>query len=180
MPGPSSSQIFNNVSNANLNQTQMLFVNDLEKSENVTNLYVSYYSKNATQYITQSSNLTLAISSNMTIDSYRLGNYNRSSITGVQAYTNAKNGDVVAKNVSTPSMSSTHRRSPAAWSRAPARTWYSALTAGIGALRGPKHGGANEVSFEIQNCYASPDEAEADIRKRVANREVVIGFGHAV
>jgi 2-methylcitrate synthase len=57
---------------------------------------------------------------------------------------------------------------------------YSALTAGIGALRGPKHGGANEVSFEIQNRYASPDEAEADIRNRVANREVVIGFGHAV
>jgi 2-methylcitrate synthase len=57
---------------------------------------------------------------------------------------------------------------------------YSALTAGIGALRGPKHGGANEVSFEIQNRYATPDEAEADIRKRVANREVVIGFGHAV
>ena len=57
---------------------------------------------------------------------------------------------------------------------------YSALTAGIGALRGPKHGGANEVSFEIQKRYASPDEAEADIRKRVANREVVIGFGHAV
>ena len=57
---------------------------------------------------------------------------------------------------------------------------YSALTAGIGALRGPKHGGANEVSFEIQNRYTSPDEAEAYIRKRVANREVVIGFGHAV
>jgi 2-methylcitrate synthase len=57
---------------------------------------------------------------------------------------------------------------------------YSALTAGIGALRGPKHGGANEVSFEIQNRYASPEDAEADIRKRVANREVVIGFGHAV
>ena len=57
---------------------------------------------------------------------------------------------------------------------------YSALTAGIGALRGPKHGGANEVSFEIQNRYATPDEAEADIRKRVENREVVIGFGHAV
>ncbi|MGE0223874.1 MAG: 2-methylcitrate synthase [Acetobacteraceae bacterium] len=57
---------------------------------------------------------------------------------------------------------------------------YSAITAGIGALRGPKHGGANEVSFEIQNRYATPDEAEADIRRRVANREVVIGFGHAV
>ena len=57
---------------------------------------------------------------------------------------------------------------------------YSAITAGIGALRGPKHGGANEVSFEIQSRYATPDEAEADIRRRIANREVVIGFGHAV
>ena len=57
---------------------------------------------------------------------------------------------------------------------------YSAITAGIGALRGPKHGGANEVSFEIQNRYASIAEADADIRKRVANREVVIGFGHPV
>ncbi|HST75292.1 MAG TPA: 2-methylcitrate synthase [Acetobacteraceae bacterium] len=57
---------------------------------------------------------------------------------------------------------------------------YSAITAGIGALRGPKHGGANEVSFEIQKRYDSPDEAEADIRKRVANKEVVIGFGHPV
>ena len=57
---------------------------------------------------------------------------------------------------------------------------YSAITAGIGALRGPKHGGANEVSFEIQNRYASPDEAEADIRKRVEAKQVIIGFGHAV
>ena len=57
---------------------------------------------------------------------------------------------------------------------------YSAITGGIGALRGPKHGGANEVSFEIQNRYATPDEAEADIRKRVANKQVIIGFGHAV
>jgi 2-methylcitrate synthase len=57
---------------------------------------------------------------------------------------------------------------------------FSAITAGIGALRGPKHGGANEVAFEIQSRYADPDEAEADIRKRVENREVIIGFGHAV
>ncbi len=57
---------------------------------------------------------------------------------------------------------------------------YSAITAGIGALRGPKHGGANEVSFEIQNRYASMDEAEADIRKRIEAKQVVIGFGHAV
>ncbi len=57
---------------------------------------------------------------------------------------------------------------------------YSAITAGIGALRGPKHGGANEAAFEIQKRYASPDEAEADIRARVERREVVIGFGHPV
>ena len=57
---------------------------------------------------------------------------------------------------------------------------HSAITAGIGALRGPKHGGANEVAFEIQKRYETPDEAEADIRARVAAREVIIGFGHAV
>jgi 2-methylcitrate synthase len=57
---------------------------------------------------------------------------------------------------------------------------YSALTGAIGALRGPKHGGANEFSFEVQQRYSSPDEAEADIRRRVANKEVVIGFGHPV
>ena len=57
---------------------------------------------------------------------------------------------------------------------------YSAITGAIGALRGPKHGGANEVSFEIQNRYETPDEAEADIVKRVAEKQVVIGFGHPV
>ena len=57
---------------------------------------------------------------------------------------------------------------------------FSALTAGIGALRGPKHGGANEAALEIQQRYATPDAAEADIRARVAAREVVIGFGHPV
>ena len=57
---------------------------------------------------------------------------------------------------------------------------YSAITGGIGALRGPKHGGANEVSFEIQKRYLTPDEAEADIRRRVDAKEVVIGFGHPV
>ncbi|PWE54899.1 2-methylcitrate synthase [Metarhizobium album] len=57
---------------------------------------------------------------------------------------------------------------------------YSAVTGAIGALRGPKHGGANEVSFEIQKRYADPDEAEADIRRRVEAKEVVIGFGHPV
>ena len=57
---------------------------------------------------------------------------------------------------------------------------YSAITGGIGALRGPKHGGANEVAFEIQKRYDNPDEAEADIRRRVENKEVIIGFGHSV
>ena len=57
---------------------------------------------------------------------------------------------------------------------------YSAITGAIGALRGPKHGGANEVAFEIQKRYADPDEAEADIRRRIAAKEVVIGFGHPV
>src|SRR5579883_3210951 len=57
---------------------------------------------------------------------------------------------------------------------------YSCISGAIGALRGPKHGGANEVAFEIQKRYDSPDEAEADIRKRVENKEVVIGFGHPV
>lgn len=57
---------------------------------------------------------------------------------------------------------------------------YSALAGAIGALRGPKHGGANEVAFDIQKRYANPDEAEADIRQRVENREVIIGFGHPV
>ena len=58
--------------------------------------------------------------------------------------------------------------------------FYSAITGGIGALRGPKHGGANEAAFEIQKRYDNPDEAEADIRTRVENKEVVIGFGHPV
>src|SRR3954452_2697020 len=57
---------------------------------------------------------------------------------------------------------------------------YSAITGGIGALRGPKHGGANEVSDEIQKRYRNADEAETDIRRRVANKEIVIGFGHPV
>ncbi|HWV22077.1 MAG TPA: 2-methylcitrate synthase [Devosia sp.] len=57
---------------------------------------------------------------------------------------------------------------------------YSALAGAIGALRGPKHGGANEVAFDIQKRYANPGEAEADIRRRVENKDVIIGFGHPV
>ncbi len=57
---------------------------------------------------------------------------------------------------------------------------YSAITGAIGALRGPKHGGANEAAYEIQSRYNDADEAEADIVKRVAEKQVVIGFGHPV
>ncbi len=57
---------------------------------------------------------------------------------------------------------------------------YSCIAGAIGALRGPKHGGANEVALEIQQRYRDPDQAEADIRRRVEAREVVIGFGHPV
>ncbi len=57
---------------------------------------------------------------------------------------------------------------------------YSAICGGIGALRGPKHGGANEVAFEVQKRYENADAAEKDIVQRVANKEVVIGFGHPV
>jgi 2-methylcitrate synthase len=57
---------------------------------------------------------------------------------------------------------------------------YSAICGGIGALRGPKHGGANEVAYEVQARYASADEAEADIVRRTRNKEIVMGFGHPV
>jgi 2-methylcitrate synthase len=57
---------------------------------------------------------------------------------------------------------------------------HSAITGAIGALRGPKHGGANEVGFEVMNRYETPDDAENDIVQRVRNKEVVIGFGHPV
>jgi len=57
---------------------------------------------------------------------------------------------------------------------------YSAITGAIGALRGPKHGGANEVAYDIQSSYQSPEEAEKDIHKRLENKEVIMGFGHPV
>ncbi|MEO8005558.1 MAG: 2-methylcitrate synthase [Betaproteobacteria bacterium] len=57
---------------------------------------------------------------------------------------------------------------------------YSCITGGIGALRGPKHGGANEAAYEIQQRYHTPAEAEEDIKRRIANKEIVIGFGHPV
>jgi len=57
---------------------------------------------------------------------------------------------------------------------------HSAICGGIGALRGPKHGGANEFAFEVQSRYANPDAAEADILHRLSAREIVIGFGHPV
>jgi 2-methylcitrate synthase len=57
---------------------------------------------------------------------------------------------------------------------------YSCITGAIGALRGPKHGGANEAAYDIQNRYDSPDAAEADIKRRLSDKEVIIGFGHPV
>jgi 2-methylcitrate synthase len=57
---------------------------------------------------------------------------------------------------------------------------YSCLTGAIGALAGPKHGGANEAAFQVQQRYASPEEAERDLRVRLERREVIIGFGHPV
>ena len=57
---------------------------------------------------------------------------------------------------------------------------YSAVTGAIGALRGPKHGGANEAAFDIMRRYSDPMNAELDVRKRVANKEVIMGFGHPV
>jgi len=57
---------------------------------------------------------------------------------------------------------------------------YSCIVGAVGALRGPKHGGANEVAFEIQSRYETPEEAVADIRERLARKEVIIGFGHPV
>jgi 2-methylcitrate synthase len=57
---------------------------------------------------------------------------------------------------------------------------FASIAGAIGALRGPKHGGANEVALEIQERYATPDEAEDDIKNRIANKEVIIGFGHPV
>ena len=57
---------------------------------------------------------------------------------------------------------------------------FSAITAAIGALKGPKHGGANEVAYEIQQRYRNPEQAEADIRERIGRKEIVIGFGHPV
>lgn len=61
-----------------------------------------------------------------------------------------------------------------------ASDFHSAITGAIGALRGPKHGGANEVAFEIQQRYRSPEQAEADLLERLARKEIVIGFGHPV
>jgi 2-methylcitrate synthase len=57
---------------------------------------------------------------------------------------------------------------------------YSAITGAIGALKGPKHGGANEMGFDVMNRYRTPGDAEADIVRRIAAKEVVIGFGHPV
>jgi hypothetical protein len=92
--------IFNNLTNQSLNQTQLRFVDDLKLSQSLGALHVIYYSSNATEYLPALNNVTLAINSNQTINSYTLGKQNASSITQVLAYTNTKTNQVVAKNVS--------------------------------------------------------------------------------
>jgi len=57
---------------------------------------------------------------------------------------------------------------------------YSAITGGIGALKGPKHGGANEFAFDVIGRYDTPDAAEADVVRRIAEKQIIIGFGHPV
>jgi len=57
---------------------------------------------------------------------------------------------------------------------------YSAISGAIGALKGPKHGGANEVAYDIQKRYRNADDAEKDILERLEKKEVIIGFGHPV
>ena len=57
---------------------------------------------------------------------------------------------------------------------------YSSIAGAIGALRGTRHGGANQAAHEIMTRYATADDAEADIRRRIAAKEVVMGFGHPV
>ena len=86
----------------------------------------------------------------------------------------------ILRSIFTPSTSSTLPLLAARVIAGTGSDFYSAIAGGIGALRGPKHGGANEFAFEVQSRYANPDEAEADIRKRIAAKEVIIGFGHPV
>jgi hypothetical protein len=95
-----SKQIFEEVSNSSLNTTQALFIRDLERSENLSNLYVSYIYQSAPDYITQPGNLTVEITSNQTIDSYKLGNYNRTTVSGTTDYANAKGGTLIERNTS--------------------------------------------------------------------------------
>ncbi len=95
-----SKQIFSNVSSYDLNQTQSLFVNDLEKSENVSSLQVAYYSSNTTEQVPESGNVTIAITYNQTIDSYKSDTYNKTVITDTVAYTNSETGARIIKNVS--------------------------------------------------------------------------------
>lgn len=95
-----SNQIFSSISNASLNQTQKQFVDDLEKSGNITNIAVVYKVLNSTAYVTESNNLTLAINSNDTISSYKMGNYNKTVIASIVTDSNAKTGEIIAKNAS--------------------------------------------------------------------------------
>lgn len=57
---------------------------------------------------------------------------------------------------------------------------HSCITAAIGSLRGPLHGGANEAAMEMIQDWQTPDEAEANILQMLANKDKIMGFGHAI
>jgi len=58
--------------------------------------------------------------------------------------------------------------------------YHSAICSGIGTLRGPLHGGANEAAMELLEKFSSPDEAETGLLDRLQRKELIMGFGHRV
>ncbi len=89
-----------NLSNSTFNRTQLMLLQSLKKSLNASSLHVTYFSSMVNNPIPTSNNLTLVVSENQTIDSYHLGNYNKTVYRNVVSYTNARTGKVLARNVS--------------------------------------------------------------------------------
>jgi 2-methylcitrate synthase len=58
--------------------------------------------------------------------------------------------------------------------------FYSTITAAIGTLRGPLHGGANEAAMELIERYPTPEEARRGVLEALARKDKIMGFGHAV
>jgi len=107
---PTSGQVLNNITNSSgLNTNQSMFVNDLKKSESVSNLKVIYYSANATERVTWPGNTTVAINSNQTIDSYTYDGYNRTDYVSIVSYTDTKTNVVLQENVSAVEFYSTNK-----------------------------------------------------------------------